>query len=329
MGKSNAKPTIKCPSSIRHKPHTYTAEIAQTEDGVRVSDFTPVRAWCPGEGHVHAWEREEGSQPILRSQRTMKQAGLGEQGVPWNGPFECSCGMSKWLSDGKVKGTTDRFPDVDPMQRIMDIKWRLEAGAELDEDDREEIRLISEALIKAFEPLIEAFTKMFEMVAAALTAFIDDLPPEVKAQMSELLKAYGEKPDNIETVDLVTDAGDTMATIVIGHEPMSAKDHAAQVEEIANLGISGVSKLLKRQNGHMTDAERDEANFEATGVEPDFWDDRTTPLAYSEQDSERDLARRRESLYAYNELFGNPLPTHPWFRPDAIEQVRRDIDRQG
>lgn len=297
MGKSNAKPRRQCVTAVQHKAHTW----------VRIEDVDAERYWCSGvvsgkTGHLHIWENLE--TPILRE---TESAFLLET-VLWDGPLECSCGMSRWMKDGfYANGDADeevRFPLGDTLQRIRALRYKFESGEEITEADKAEILTIANALQKAFEPLMQAFSKMAELVGEAMISFADYLPPETRSNLDELGKAYGEKPDKIEVIDLLDWQGDKVGTALANpFVPKSARS------------VVGLY-------------ETDLYSFEAVGVEEEFWDDRTTPLAYSRQDSDRDLADRREAINAYNEVFAEGFPTHPWFTPEVIQQTKDDIDKQ-
>jgi hypothetical protein len=86
--------------------------------------------------------------------------------------------------------------------------------------------------------------------------------------------------------------------IAIGSEA----EEAARESEMELRGDEAQQAVIDAQLRH--EQAMDEYDFHGPAPEENFWDDRTTPGAYSQQDSERDLASRREAYYAYKEVFG-------------------------
>jgi hypothetical protein len=213
-----------------HKAHTWEhVKQSPIPGAVR----THEKVYCPGVGqhHVHVWDAN--SYPIMR-RPDGKVAALGEAGVPVTGPFECVCGASAWLHDGYKKRdiSGERFPLADPMERILALKAKLAAGKELDEADKKELNEIADALIEAFKPIAEALAKLAVQVGEYITAFLDRVDFVKIAEMVELSKAYGEKPDAVETVTLMGDNMEPVEIVVAGAEAVPASAHAALPTEI-------------------------------------------------------------------------------------------------
>lgn len=228
MGKSNAKKSKPCGYIKPHPAHVYEHQSPMPY-GHR------EKRWCGGIGmeqqqqHRHTWETVEG--PIYRE-------GTGsnvlEGATLWTGPFECPCGKSVWLTDGvRKRDLPERFPKADIMDRIMALKGKLASGKELDDRDKEELQAMADALIAAMQPLIEAFGKMVAQVGEYLQAFFDSISPETWAQLSELAKAYGEKPDEVATVELVDFEGSVIDTVVVSAAPASAVNAVSLQEDTA------------------------------------------------------------------------------------------------
>jgi len=179
-----------------------------------------------GPHHRHAWEV---GFPVMRRNDGVV-AGLGEPGSPWQGPFECQCGQSAWLVDGRHARTIrreDRFPIADPMTRIMALKAKVDSGQELDEVDKAELEALADALIEAFKPMVEALRKLAEQAAEYIVAFLDKIDWVKMAELVEVSKAYGEKPDAVETVTLMGDGMEPIEVVVSGGESVPATAHVA------------------------------------------------------------------------------------------------------
>ena len=236
MGKSNAKKSKPCGYIKPHPAHVYEHQSSMPY-GHR------EKRWCGGIGmeqqqrttHVHVWDRP--GELIFKPQHESVKfmlADPGFEGDLWQGPFECSCGKSVWLTDGvRKRDLPERFPKADIMDRIMALKGKLASGKELDDRDKEELQAMADALIAAMQPLIEAFGKMVEQVGEYLQAFFDSISPETWAQLSELAKAYGEKPDEVATVELVDFEGSVIDTVMVTAAPASAVNAISLQEDSA------------------------------------------------------------------------------------------------
>jgi hypothetical protein len=206
-----------------HKAHTWDHVKQSPQPGaVR----TVEKVWCQGIGnhHVHVWDAN--SYPLMR-RPDGKVAALGEPGVPWTGPFECQCGASAWLTGGYKKRdmvTEERFPIGDPLVRIMALKAKLDAGHELSDDDQKELSDLADALIAAFRPIAEALAKLAVQVGEYITAFLDRIDYVKIAELLELSKTYGERPDAVETVTLMGDNLEPQEFVVHGGSPMAARE---------------------------------------------------------------------------------------------------------
>lgn len=244
MGKSNAKKQKHCGYIKPHTAHTYDREHQSPQPGATRS--YERRLWCPGvatataeTAHKHVWESDQ-DMPVMR----------GEDGKPyilfspydenptWEGTLSCSCGMSKWLKDGRYKPKkTARFPQVDPMDRIMALKEKLDAGGPdtLDDDDKAELQAIADALVAAFEPLVKAFSDLAKTVGSYIQAFLDQTDPKTIALMVEMTKAYsGETPDAVDTVTLYGDDGFIDEIVVSGgYSPRPAVGIVSDEEQAA------------------------------------------------------------------------------------------------
>lgn len=224
MGKSNAKPVEKCPNTGAHRSHVWSNPDV-------LGDARPGRLRCPGRAvaHRHEWDLEY---PVLQ-RLDGKRTTLGETGFPWRGPFECRCGMSRWLQDGRAGET--RFPNADPLLRIMALSERVkvEGGSALSEEDTAEIQAIADMLIEALRPLIAELQRMAHMALKVVATFLDSLPPEVVAHLVELGKAFGEKPDAVDTISLVDGNGTVIDTRVISPTPVSAANAISLQEDDA------------------------------------------------------------------------------------------------
>lgn len=216
---ASKKPKKACPTAKPHQQHVWSGEV--------------LKFFCPGvksAEHVHVWDAASG--PIMR-EREIDAPGLMEVvSEPWNGPIECPCGLAAWLTNGVKKRlvkTEVRFPNADVMERTLALKSKLDRGDELSEEDKAEFEAIAAALVEAFKPLVEAFQKMAEQVIEFLATFLDRLDPETVRELHRLAQTYGEHtdspPETIELRDVVT--GEVIAEHIIGHDPISATQHAA------------------------------------------------------------------------------------------------------
>jgi hypothetical protein len=77
-------------------------------------------------------------------------------------------------------------------------------------------------------------------------------------------------------------------------EALDYPTHAALLGEAANVLAHASEETIERLAAEWNTHEEPDVGDGTAPPEENFWDDRTTPLAYSEQDSERDLAKRRE-----------------------------------
>ena len=241
MGKSNAKKQKHCGYIKPHLAHTYDRERQSPQPGA-VRSYER-RLWCPGVAtakaeatHKHVWESDR-DLPVMR----------GEDGKPyvlfspydenptWEGALSCSCGMSKWLKDGRYKPKKiARFPQVDGLERIMALREKLDAGGPdaLDDDDKAELQAIAEDIIRTLQPLMEQLQKMGEMIVKMIQSFLDSLSPETVAYLAELGKSIGEKPDHIDTIELRDSmTGEVMSTEVLTPSPISAVPATAIVSD--------------------------------------------------------------------------------------------------
>lgn len=231
------KQFAKCSNPKAHQSHVWSQEAK--------------KVWCPGveeKAHVHDWER--GLISETRETEFTLETALS------NGPHECSCGMSVWLTNGRRKRDLPaRFPHADALERIMALRARLANEKEKwSPEDQAEFEAIGEALVAAYAPLVEAFQKMAEQVVAYMQSFFDKIDPEQLAKLAELAKAHGEKPDEVNTIDLVDAYGTVVETVVITPPPVSAVEAMSLTED------------------------EDQLN-RGQYAEWDPWDDRTTPLA--------------------------------------------------
>lgn len=206
MGKSNAKPQKVCGYAAQHPAHVWN----------RYSPATGIERsfWCAGVAqetkHVHVWE----GSPIRTADGDLK-----------DGVVECSCGMSKWLTDGRSEV---RFPQADPITRLMALRDKVNAHGpdSLSEEDRAELNALAAALVAALKPLQDALRALGEQVEMAMTSFLDSIDSETMTELARLAQIIGEKPDTPETdtVDLVDSNGSVLDTLVIAHPPISATD---------------------------------------------------------------------------------------------------------
>lgn len=209
-----------------HKEHVWEEQSPQPNVPHRRKHF------CKGiaqeeQKHVHIWDAAKG--PIYH------EAVLKENASPWQGPFQCSCGMSRWLVDGKVEV---RFPIGEPMERIMALRAKLARGKEeWTDEDQAELERIGEALVEALQPLIDALQKIGEQMASYMQSFFDRIDPATLALMAELGKSVGEKPDAVETVDLVTADGTVVDTQIVSYDPIAAVPATALLSDEDQIGV--------------------------------------------------------------------------------------------
>lgn len=238
------KPIRKCLTRTEHKPHVWRSEVQSPQPGaVRHEE----KLWCPGvnattEDHVHQWDK---------GVRIMEPT---QPSVPRTGPFTCTCGMSRWLFNGVVKRElAERFPHADAYDRILALRAKLARGKEeWNAADQAEFEAIGEALVAAFKPLVEAMQKMGEQVVEYMQAFFDRIDPAMLAQLAELAKAHGEKPDEVNTVCIVGLDGKVERELLITPPPVAA-----------------VNAMALQPDDEYVEPE----------PEWDVWDDRTTPLS--------------------------------------------------
>lgn len=232
MGKSNAKKQRQCGYIKPHIAHAYDREESSAVE--RAAGVGQRKLWCPGvatataeAAHKHVWENDR-DMPVVR----------GEDGKPyilfspydenplWDGPLSCSCGMSKWLKDGRYKPKKiARFPHADGLERIMALKEKLDAGGPdaLDDDDKAELQAIAEDIIRILKPLMDQLQKMADMIVKMIQSFLGSLSPETVAYLAELGKSIGEKPDSVDTIELRDSmTGEFIATKLITPEPVHA-----------------------------------------------------------------------------------------------------------
>ncbi len=154
----------------------------------------------------------------------------------WQGPVECPCGQSAWLTDGRkvrdLPPKEPRFPQVDVLDRIRALKAKLDKGGSdsLTEEDKAELKEIADAIVSAFQPLMESFQKMAEQLMEYLTAFLDSLDPDTVREMHRMAQVYGEHAETpagtIELRDAAT--GEVIAEQVLGYDPIAAVNHNAR-----------------------------------------------------------------------------------------------------
>ncbi|UYL85375.1 hypothetical protein SEA_HAGER_82 [Microbacterium phage Hager] len=219
------KPTKACSYVLPHPQHVWTNNPTDKEE----------KFFCKGIAapeHVHIWDRNP-KMPIMRAPDGTAYvlfSPYDEDGVVWNGPCECECGASAWLHDGRKKRslkTVDRFPKADTLERITALKAKLDRGEDLTDEDKAELEAIGNALMEALRPLIAAFEKMYEQMAEYITAFLDQVDPVLMAQLIEMSKAHGEKPDAVQTVEVRGSDGELIAEHIVSYDPISANHHAA------------------------------------------------------------------------------------------------------
>jgi hypothetical protein len=171
-------------------------------------------------GHQHVWERPE---PVYQKLNG-KLAKLGETGVPWNGPFECICGQSIWLTDG-------RPGKEDPVIRLAKYKAKLDAGEELTEEELADLKEIGEAMVQALNQFIEALAPFIKQVADFLADFWANLPEYLKDHLVQL-RDIELDIEPIQTVDLVDPAGNILDTINITPPPLGVTQIVADHDQV-------------------------------------------------------------------------------------------------
>ncbi|QPX61926.1 hypothetical protein SEA_DANNYDE_82 [Microbacterium phage DannyDe] len=213
------KPLKACTYVLPHPQHVWTNNPTDKEE----------KFFCKGiaaPAHVHIWDSPKGM-PIMRApdgQAYVLFSPYDEDGVYWQGPIECPCGASRWLKDGRVE---ERFPHADSYERIVALKAKLDRGEEFTDEDKAELEAIAAALMEALKPILAAFEKMYEQMAEFITSFLDKIDPILMAQLIEMSKAHGEKPDRVETVELMGSDGRVIAEHIVSYDPISANQHAA------------------------------------------------------------------------------------------------------
>ncbi|UVF61414.1 hypothetical protein SEA_SPARCETUS_85 [Microbacterium phage Sparcetus] len=191
-----------------HESHTWRRESGQA-------------VWCPGvvsQEHVHIWDREYN---IREGWDDENKRGTGDL---VNGAFECTCGKSAFLKDGrkmrviKPGAPVERFPNADHLTRLRELKEKLDAGGEeaLTEEDKEELQALATALIEALQPLVAAFTAMAEAALSVMADFMDHIDKAELERLSRLAQAFGEK---VETGPVPIQ--------VVDYDPMGASQHVA------------------------------------------------------------------------------------------------------
>ncbi len=213
-----------------HVAHTYDREASSAVE--RAAGVGQRKLWCPGiatataeAAHKHVWENDR-DMPVVR----------GEDGKPhilfspydenplWDGPLSCSCGKSKFLTGGRYKPKeTVRFPRADPLERIMALKEKLDAGGPeaLDEEDKA------------------------DMIVKMIQSFLGSLSPETVAYLAELGKSIGEKPDAVDIIELRGAYGQLIDTKLLTPSPISAVPATAilsddeQIKTIDDLPMPG------------------------------------------------------------------------------------------
>lgn len=208
------KPVKQCATATAHPQHVWSGEVG-------------IKFFCKGiaeSAHVHVWDRQL---PVRENYDHVMRVPYGDL---VNGPFECRCGASAWLKDGRKKRdikTEDRFPKADSFERITALKAKLDRGEEFTDEDKAELEAIANALMEALKPILAAFEKMYEQMAEFITSFLDKIDPVLMAQLVEMSKAHGEKPDRVETVELMGSDGRVIAEHIVSYDPISANQHAA------------------------------------------------------------------------------------------------------
>ncbi|AWY05177.1 hypothetical protein SEA_KRAMPUS_82 [Microbacterium phage Krampus] len=223
---AHKKPLKACTYVLPHPQHVWTNNPTDKEE----------KFFCKGiaePAHVHTWDNPK-NMPIMRApdgQAYVLFSPYDEDGEYWQGPFECSCGSSAWLKDGRKKrdlpAKAERFPKADSYERIVALKAKLDRGEEFTAEDKAELEAIGTALIEAVQPLIKAFEKMYEQMAEFITGFLDQIDPVLMAQLIEMSKAHGEKPDSVQTVEVRGSDGSLIAEHIVSYDPIPANQHAA------------------------------------------------------------------------------------------------------
>lgn len=191
-----------------HESHTWRRESGQA-------------VWCPGvvsREHVHIWDREYN---VREGWDDENKRGTGDL---VNGAFECTCGKSAFLKNGrkmriiKPGAPVERFPNADHLTRLRELKEKLDAGGEeaLTEEDKAELQALATALIEALQPLVAAFTAMAEAALAVMADFMDHIDKAELERLSRLAQAFGEK---VETGPVPIQ--------VVDYDPMGASQHVA------------------------------------------------------------------------------------------------------
>ncbi|UAJ16176.1 hypothetical protein SEA_TINYMINY_86 [Microbacterium phage TinyMiny] len=200
-----------------HESHTWRRESGQA-------------VWCPGvvsKEHVHMWDNGA-HMPIMRDlsdgHAYVLHSRYDDEGEYWQGAFECPCGKSAFLKNGrkmriiKPGAPVERFPNADHLTRLRELKEKLDAGGEeaLTEEDKAELQALATALIEALQPLVAAFTAMAEAALAVMADFMDHIDKAELERLSRLAQAFGEK---VETGPVPIQ--------VVDYDPMGASQHVA------------------------------------------------------------------------------------------------------
>lgn len=211
MGKSNAKRVAQCETATPHPQHVW---IQDYQEGGRINKFFCRGVEAPT--HIHIWDATPRGQVICST------GGFGGVGSgPWNGPFECSCGMSRWLVDGVAEA--ERFPRADPHERTRALKAKLDRGETLSDRDIAELQAIGEALQAAIAPLVEAFSAMMQQMGEYITSFLDKVDPKLMAELVEMSKAFsGETGDEVNVIEIMGSDGVLIDTMLLTPTPAAA-----------------------------------------------------------------------------------------------------------
>ena len=183
------------------------------------------------EPHVHIWDVN----PPVHRDRTDLLDGHGEVVGAifeelWNGPLECSCGMSRWMTDGLAGPQPEPVEEPhDPVIRLMEYKAKMDAGEELTEEEIADLRAIGESIAAALKPLWEALMKMVDDVVKALTPFIE-LFSQDQAQLITAVTEASEQhipPTATGAIDIVD--GETLVGRIplMGGIPVPSLSHIA------------------------------------------------------------------------------------------------------
>ena len=205
------KPLKHCGYIKPHPQHTWEEDGKYGRSGRKL--------FCEGgpAPHKHDWDHV--GYPILQTAKG-KKVGLGEVGSPWQGPYECKCGQSRWLVDGRV---SERFPIGDPLERIHALRAKLARGKdEWTDEDQAELEAIGAALVETMKPMVEALHKLAEQMVDYMKAFFDRIDPAFLAELAEYAKSIGEKPDEVHTVSMVDADGELVAEVLLTPEPVPA-----------------------------------------------------------------------------------------------------------